>query len=182
MTTEVKGIKTTKFSGIENARIHNLTLQGGVTALLCFTVSENSDDKEAGKYHQITDMKVTFDGTLIQNLLASAMARRVIQWAPKIRENPTRATELTGAVRRFDEPIFPGLPLKARTVTVARPPTEEEIKTYLASQRLADQMRTTIQLMKIHGADTELMEAELEALTFVENEEKKEDKEFAGRR
>ena len=166
--TEVKGIRTTVFNGVERLRIHNLTLQGGVTATLCFTVSENADDKKVGDFHQVEGLVVTFDNVHVQNILADAMARKIVKWAPSLRENPTRIKELSGKTVRFDEPLFADLAKKARTVTVARPPTEEEIKTYLASQSLAGQMRTTIDLMRVHGMDSSLMEAELEALLEVE--------------
>ncbi len=170
--TETKDVRVTKtvISGMETVRVHNGTLQGGLEATLSFTVACNMDDKKAGAFHQVERLRVTFDNVLLQNLVASALANRKVQWQPSMRENPERVRELSGKTVRFDEPLFADLAKKARTVTVARPPTEAEIKAFLASQSLAGQMRTTIDLMRLHGADTELMEAELEALLAMEAE------------
>jgi len=170
VTVENKGIKTTVFSGVERARIQGLTLQGGVEATLCFTVSCNADDKASGDFHQVTGLKVTFDNVLIQNLLAGAMARRVIQWAPTLRENPTRIKELDGKTVRFDEPLFPDLAKKSRTVTVARPPTDEEMAAFIARMSPVQKMELALKAMREDGADTTLVEAELEALKSVSQE------------
>lgn len=168
MTTETrqKVVRTT-FEGVPLARIHDGTLQGGVKAILDFTVSVGQAEKLAGEFHQVKGLVVEFDGTLVQNLLANAMANQKVAWAPSLRENPERVSELSGKVVRFGEPLFADL-TKVKRVTVARPPTAEEVATYIKTLPRTVQLEKIIEVMKSGGMDTSLVEAELEALKQVE--------------
>ena len=164
--TEVRiPVRKTTIHGVENAKIHNLTLQGGVYALMDFTVSVGQKEKESGEFHQITGLRVEMDGTLLQNIVSHALANMKVQWVnTQIRLNPDRIPELSGKTVRFGEPLFPDLTKKSRTITVARPPTEAEQAAYVEKLSPVQKMELAISAMKSAGMDTELVEAELEAL------------------
>lgn len=167
MTIETKKVQKTIFSGIESLRIHNLTLQGGVKSILDFTVATDLESRKSD-FYQVSGLTVEFDGALIQNVLAYAMAHQKVVWAPSLRDNPTRIGELSGKVVRFGEPLFTDLAKKAKTVTVARPPTEAEQAAYIAALSPMRKLEMAIAAMKQAGMDTTLVEAELEALKEVE--------------
>ena len=168
MTTEKVAVRKTTIHGIENAKIHNLTLQGGVYALMDFTVSIGDREKKEGDFQQITGLRVEMDGTLVQNLIANALANQKVTWVnTQVRLNPDRVPELSGKTVRFGETLFPDLAKRAKTVTVARPPTEAELAAYIARLSPVSKMELAIKAMREDGADTELMEAELEALKSV---------------
>jgi len=169
-TKETKETRVTKtvISGIETSRVQGGTLQGGLKATLSFTVACNMEDKKSGTFYQVEDLTVTFDNVLLQNIVANALANRKVQWQPSMRENPERVKELSGKTVRFDEPLFADLAKKARTVTVARPPTPEEQAAYVAALSPVRKLELAISAMKAAGMDAELVEAELEALRETE--------------
>lgn len=89
----------------------------GARALMSFTVSPNSEAKALGEFAQIEDLIVTFDGVLLQNVLADALAQRKVKWQTR-RDDIEKLAKMSGQTISFDH-TFGRAPTRTAPITEA---------------------------------------------------------------
>ena len=97
-----------------------------------FKISMDAEAKKAGEF-ELVEFSVDFDGVDEELIRKHAIANQIVAWQAQIRSNWDKF--LKGdlpPVVKFGVPLFEG-----KRATVTRPPTEQEVKEFMAKKLAA---------------------------------------------